>query len=92
MQTVNIREAKTHLSWRLDVIENGEEIVIACAGDPIATLSAYKPPRKRIAPPGSLAEWVSGWLTISTNRSTICSMSSRTTTERARRDRTEPLS
>ena len=56
MQTVNIHEAKTHLSRLLEAVENGEEIVIACAGDPIATLSsAYKPPRKRIAPPGSLA-------------------------------------
>ena len=55
MQTVNIHEAKTHLSRLLEAVESGEEIVIARAGDPIATLSAYKPPRKRIAPPGSLA-------------------------------------
>ena len=55
MQTVNIHEAKTHLSCLLEAVENGEEIVIARAGEPIATLSAYKPPRKRIAPPGSLA-------------------------------------
>ena len=52
MQTVNVHEAKTHLSRHLEAVENGEEIVIARAGDPIATLSAYKPPRKRIAPPG----------------------------------------
>ena len=55
MQTVNIHEAKTHLSRLLEAVENGEEVVIARAGEPIATLSAYKPPRKRIAPPGSLA-------------------------------------
>ena len=55
MQTVNIHEAKTHLSRLLEAVENGEEIVIARAGEPIATLSAYKPPRKRIAAPGSLA-------------------------------------
>ena len=55
MQTVNIHEAKTHLSRLLKAVENGEEVVIARAGEPIATLSAYKPPRKRIAPPGSLA-------------------------------------
>ena len=55
MQTVNVHEAKTHLSRHLEAVENGEEIVIARAGEPIATLSAYKPPRKRIAPPGSLA-------------------------------------
>ena len=52
MQTVNIHEAKTHLSRLLEAVENGEEIVIARAGEPIATLSAYKPPRTRIAPPG----------------------------------------
>ena len=55
MQTVNIHEAKTHLSRLLEAVENGEEIVIARAGEPIATLSVYKPPCKRIAPPGSLA-------------------------------------
>ena len=55
MQTVNIHEAKTHLSRLLEAVENGEEVVIARAGEPIATLSAYKPPRKRIAPPGRLA-------------------------------------
>ena len=55
MQTVNIHEAKTHLSRLLEAVESGEEIVIARAGEPIATLSAYKPPRKRVAPPGSLA-------------------------------------
>ena len=55
MQTVNIHEAKTHLSRLLEAVENGEEIVIARTGEPIATLSAYKPPRARIAPPGSLA-------------------------------------
>lgn len=55
MQAVNIREAKTHLSRRLKAVENGEEIVIALADEPIAILNAYKPPRRRIAPPGSLA-------------------------------------
>ena len=62
MQTVNIHEAKTHLSRLLEAVESGEEIVIARAGDPIATLSAYKPPRKRIAPPGSLAA-MGFWMT-----------------------------
>ena len=60
MQTVNVHEAKTHLSRHLEAVENGEEIVIARSGDPIATLSAYKPPRKRIAPRGASRVWVSG--------------------------------
>ena len=55
MQTVNIHEAKTHLSRLLEAVEHGEEIIIARAGQPIATLSAYKPPRNKIAPPGSMA-------------------------------------
>ena len=54
MQTVNIHEAKTHLSRLLEAVENGEEVVIARAGQPIATLTAYKPPRNKIAPPGSM--------------------------------------
>lgn len=54
MQTVNIHEAKTHLSQLLEAVERGEEVVIARAGNPIATLIAYKPPRRKIAPPGSL--------------------------------------
>lgn len=52
--TVNIHEAKTHLSRLLEAVERGEEVVIARAGQPIATLSAYRPPRRKIAPPGSM--------------------------------------
>jgi prevent-host-death family protein len=55
MQTVNIHEAKTNLSRLLEAVENGEEIVIARAGKPVATLTAYNPPRRKIAPPGSMA-------------------------------------
>lgn len=51
---VNIHEAKTHLSRLLEAVERGEEVVIARAGHPIATLSAYKAPRRRIGPPGSM--------------------------------------
>lgn len=54
MQTVNIHEAKTHLSRLLEAVERGEEVVIARAGQPIASLVAYKPPRRRIAPPGGM--------------------------------------
>lgn len=55
MQTVvNIHEAKTHLSRLLEVVERGEEVVIARAGQPIATLAAYRPPHRKIAPPGSM--------------------------------------
>ena len=54
MQTVNIHEAKTNLSRLLEAVERGEEVVIARAGHPVATLTAYKPPRRKIAPPGSM--------------------------------------
>ncbi len=37
--TVNIHEAKTHLSALLDRVLAGEEVVIARAGRPIARLS-----------------------------------------------------
>lgn len=60
MQIVNIHEAKTHLSRLLEAVERGEEVVIARAGQPIATLTVYKPPRRRIAPPGSMEG--QGWM------------------------------
>jgi prevent-host-death family protein len=42
MTTVNIHEAKTHLSKLLQRVINGEEIIIAKAGEPIAILSPIK--------------------------------------------------
>lgn len=38
MSTVNIHEAKTHLSKLLDRMLTGEEIIIARAGKPLARL------------------------------------------------------
>lgn len=38
MSTVNIHDAKTHLSQLLARVENGEKITIARAGKPIADL------------------------------------------------------
>lgn len=54
MQTVNIHEAKTHLSRLLESVERGEEIVIARAGQPVALLTAYRGSRRKIAPPGGM--------------------------------------
>ena len=45
--TVNIHEAKTHLSRLVERVEAGEEVVIARAGRPVARLVAY---RARTAP------------------------------------------
>jgi prevent-host-death family protein len=50
MKTVNIHEAKTHLSRLLDRVAAGEEIVIAKAGQPVARLVAIKPVRQRRTP------------------------------------------
>jgi prevent-host-death family protein len=36
--TVNVYEAKTHLSKLLDRVANGEEVIIARAGRPVARL------------------------------------------------------
>ena len=44
--TVNIHEAKTHLSRLLDQLGSGDEIVIAKAGKPIAKLSSIHARRK----------------------------------------------
>lgn len=51
MTTVNVHEAKTHLSRLLERVEQGEEIVIARNNTPVARLVAHVPaPRS----PGSL--------------------------------------
>jgi len=42
MRTVNIHEAKTHLSRFVDAAAAGEEIVIARAGKPVARLVALE--------------------------------------------------
>ena len=39
--TVNIHEAKTHLSRLIERVEAGQEVVIARAGRPVARLVAY---------------------------------------------------
>jgi prevent-host-death family protein len=48
MQTVNIHDAKTHLSRLLEQVAAGEEIVIAKAGKPVARLVPLEAaPRRR---------------------------------------------
>lgn len=41
--TVNVHDAKTHLSRLLERVEAGEEIVIARAGKPVARLTPIEP-------------------------------------------------
>jgi len=48
--TVNVHEAKTHLSRLLEQVRQGEEVIIAKAGKPVARLVAIKEERKRRVP------------------------------------------
>ena len=47
MDTVNIHAAKTNLSRLLEAVANGEEVVIARAGTPIARLVPFQAPAPR---------------------------------------------
>ena len=47
MRTVNIHEAKTHLSRLLEAVAAGEEIVIAKAGRPIAKVVPLDKPESK---------------------------------------------
>ena len=53
MLTVNVHEAKTHLSRLLAQVEAGEEVVIARNGKPVAQLVSCKSEGNR--QPGSMA-------------------------------------
>jgi prevent-host-death family protein len=44
MKTVNVHEAKTHLSRLLKRVAAGEDVVIAKAGRPVARLVPVAPP------------------------------------------------
>ena len=49
MKTVNVHEAKTHLSRLIEQAAQGEPFVIARAGVPVVTVTAYAGPQP--APP-----------------------------------------
>lgn len=53
MHTVNIHEAKTHLSRLLEEVSKGKEIVIAKSGKPMAKLTGLSPARP-VRKPGFL--------------------------------------
>jgi prevent-host-death family protein len=44
MRTVNIHEAKTHLSRLVEQAAHGESFIIARAGKPLVKVSAIEPP------------------------------------------------
>lgn len=57
--TVNVHEAKTHLSRLLERVESGEEVVIARAGKPVARLVPITETITEPRQPGSLRGKVS---------------------------------
>ncbi len=54
MKQVNVHQAKTQLSQLLADVENGEEVVIARAGKPIARIVKEQPTGKVLREPGSM--------------------------------------
>ena len=44
MEQINIHFAKTHLSTLVEKAAAGESFIIAKAGKPLATVTAYEPP------------------------------------------------
>ena len=54
MKPVNIHQAKTHLSQLLQVVEQGEEVVIARAGVPIARLVSWQNQDRTVSAPGAM--------------------------------------
>lgn len=65
---MNTQEAKTHLSRLLAAVEQGEEIVIARNGKPVARLVAVEKPR-RVPVLGTAGPWNLGdeWDSDDTN-------------------------
>lgn len=61
MTTVNIHEAKTHLSQLLARVADGETVIIAKAGRPVAQLS----PISRDERPLPLFGFMAGQITVS---------------------------
>lgn len=53
-RTVNLYEAKTHLSALVDAAERGEEVIIAKNGVPKARLTAIPKPSPKRKPSGAM--------------------------------------
>jgi prevent-host-death family protein len=54
MEVVNVHQAKTHLSQLLQEVQQGQEVVIARSGVPIARLVPWQSPARPVAPPGAM--------------------------------------
>jgi prevent-host-death family protein len=62
MQTVNIHEAKTHLSRLIDGARQGEAFIIAKAGKPVVKVLAIAPENGSL--PASRLGFMKGMMTI----------------------------
>jgi antitoxin (DNA-binding transcriptional repressor) of toxin-antitoxin stability system len=51
---VNVHQAKTHLSQLLQVVKQGQKVVIARSGVPIARLLAWQAPAQPVAAPWAM--------------------------------------
>ena len=67
MVTVNLAQAKAHLSELLDTVEGGEDVVITRHGRPIAHLSAVAPPKQPLRSLGGFRASRPGWRGLSAN-------------------------
>ncbi len=54
MKKTNLHEAKTHLSKLIDMVLQGEEVIICKAGHPVAKLMPFIP-EKKVRKPGAWA-------------------------------------
>ena len=52
MKIVNVHEAKTTLSQLVEQVENGEQVILARAGKPVARVVAIRSTRRR-----TLGQW-----------------------------------
>ncbi|HZR37357.1 MAG TPA: type II toxin-antitoxin system prevent-host-death family antitoxin [Nevskia sp.] len=51
---VNVHDAKTRFSKLLEQVQRGRDVIIAKAGRPVARLTAYTAPARKIAEPGGM--------------------------------------
>jgi len=63
---VNMHEAKTHFSKLAELVENGEEVIIARAGKPVMKLVPIDEAQKPLTP-GFGADLFAGWQDVDWN-------------------------
>ncbi|MGH6635437.1 MAG: type II toxin-antitoxin system Phd/YefM family antitoxin [Gammaproteobacteria bacterium] len=61
MTTVNVHQAKTHLSRLLEAVAAGEEVIIAKAGRPVAKLVPFDQPKRAPGRLKGMIQWSDGF-------------------------------